>query len=157
MKAVWENPSIRRKTCLIATCVPHMSDRLAWERNQASQWDGEDPPKTRRGPFEGWKFVWIIFKNAISSSKQTPLLPLWKLDVKMQFTSIWIKLPFLKVERPVERRDRKIMKNDYQLRHVVMPACLSAWNRSVPTGPISMKFEDFSKIFWKNSSLIKTR
>jgi hypothetical protein len=42
------------------------------------------------------------------------------------------------------RRVRRIAKNDCQLRHV----CLSAWNNSVPTQPIFMKF-DIRVFFFK--------
>ena len=39
------------------------------------------------------------------------------------------------------RRIRKIAKSDLQLRHVCPSVCLSAWNKSAPTGRIFVKFD----------------
>ena len=42
---------------------------------------------------------------------------------------------------PIIRRARKIAKIEYKLRHVCPYVCHSAWNNSVPTGRILLKFD----------------
>jgi hypothetical protein len=45
------------------------------------------------------------------------------------------------VRNKVFMRVYKISKKDYSLGHVSLSVCLSAWNNSVPTGQIFMKFD----------------